>query len=79
VFADGALPEAISGLTRHGIGVLDIPREADTLGQARQRYGLGDTGEGLVLVRPDGYVMGRWRGLQPQPVLAALEQQGIAP
>ncbi|MDB5944426.1 MAG: binding domain protein [Ramlibacter sp.] len=79
VFADGALPEAISGLTAHGIGVLDIPREADNLGQARQRYGLGDTGEGLVLVRPDGYVMGRWRGLQPQPVLAALEEQGIAP
>ena len=77
VFADRALPQAISELVAQGIGVLDIPREADSLGQARQRYGLDDTTEGIVLVRPDGYVMGRWRGLQPQPLVDALRQKGF--
>ena len=78
VFADGPLPEAVVQLPRQGIAVLDIPADADTLGQARQRYGLpGPGAHGLVLVRPDAYVMGRWRGLDPAPLLAALEQQGL--
>jgi hypothetical protein len=34
---------------------------------------------GLVLVRPDGHVMARWRGLDPQPLLACLRDKGIAP
>ncbi|MES2343432.1 MAG: FAD-dependent monooxygenase, partial [Pseudomonadota bacterium] len=64
VFTDGALPEAIAELTAAGVGVLDIPPEADSQGQARQRYGLeGAATQALVLVRPDGYVMGRWHGL----------------
>ena len=80
VFSDGALPEAISALTAHGVGVLDIPPEADSLGQARERYGLtGYSNQALVLVRPDGYVMGRWHGLDPAPLLAALAEKGIAP
>jgi 3-(3-hydroxy-phenyl)propionate hydroxylase len=62
------------------VGVLDIPREADSLGQARERYGLGPAEqEALVLVRPDGYVMGRWHGLDARPLLAALAEQGIKP
>jgi 3-(3-hydroxy-phenyl)propionate hydroxylase len=80
VFADGAMPQAVAELTGHGIGVMDIEPGADTLGQARERYGLLDpkaTGleqaNGLVLVRPDGYVMGRWRGLDTAPLLAAME------
>jgi len=49
------------------------------LGQARLRYGLpGAQAQGLVLVRPDGYVMGRWRGLDPAALLAALKEKGIA-
>ena len=79
VFSDGALPEAVSALTGHGIGVLDIPREADSLNQGRERYGLVEGAAALVLVRPDGYVMGRWHGLDPTPVLAALEEKGISP
>lgn len=78
VFGDGALPEAVARLPEHGVGVLDIPAEADPLGQARQRYGLPDPGAtALVLVRPDGYVMGRWRGLDPASLLAALQNHGL--
>ena len=78
-FCDGPLPEAMTEFATRGIAVLDIPAEADSLGQARQRYGFTDTrAQGLVLVRPDGYVMGRWRGLDPAPVLAAFNQRGLA-
>jgi 3-(3-hydroxy-phenyl)propionate hydroxylase len=80
VFADGVLPSAVARLPEHGVAVLDIPADADTLGQARERYGLGELGaQGLVLVRPDGYVMGRWRGLETAPLLAALDSQGLTP
>ncbi|MBA4329659.1 MAG: FAD-dependent oxidoreductase [Polaromonas sp.] len=80
VFEEGALPDALRTLPEHGVAVLVIEPDADTLGQARQRYGLPDAAaEALVLVRPDGYVMGRWRGLDPAPLLALLEQKGLAP
>jgi 3-(3-hydroxy-phenyl)propionate hydroxylase len=79
VFGDGALPEAVAALTQHGVAVLDVPPEADALGQARARYGLPDAqARGLVLVRPDAYVMGRWRGLDPAPLLAAMRDKGFA-
>ena len=80
VFGDGALPHAAADLAEHGVAVLDIAPEADVHGQARERYGLpGPQATGLVLVRPDGYVMGRWRGLDPAPVLAALREKGLQP
>jgi 3-(3-hydroxy-phenyl)propionate hydroxylase len=61
------------------VAVLVIEPDADTLGQARQRYGLPDAAaQALVLVRPDGYVMGRWRALDPAPLLALLEEKGFA-
>lgn len=80
VFGDGPMPGALRELTDHGVAVLELPPEADRLGQARQRYGLPDPrAQALVLVRPDAYVMGRWRGLDPAPLLAALQQQGWRP
>lgn len=80
VFGDGALPHAVADLARHGIAVLDIAPDADIHGQARLRYGLPDgKATALVLVRPDGYVMGRWRGLDPAPVLACLREKGLQP
>ena len=80
VFGDGALPHAVADLASHGVAVLDIAPEADVHGQARARYGLYEAkATGLVLVRPDGYVMGRWRGLDPAPVLACLEEKGLQP
>ncbi|RZI98462.1 MAG: hypothetical protein EOO54_28870, partial [Haliea sp.] len=79
VFAGGALPDALRALPAQGVAVLAIEPEADTLGQARQRYGLPDaSSDALVLVRPDGYVLGRWRSLDPAPLLAALEQKEFA-
>ena len=79
VFGDGPLPEAVAELTGHGLAVLDIPPEADRLGQARERYGLtAGPAQALVLVRPDGYVMGRWRGLDPAPLLAAMNEKELA-
>jgi 3-(3-hydroxy-phenyl)propionate hydroxylase len=78
VFADGVLPDALRALPENGVAVLAIEPDADTLGQARQRYGLPDAScEALVLVRPDGYVMGRWRGLDPAPLLAVLAEKGF--
>jgi 3-(3-hydroxy-phenyl)propionate hydroxylase len=81
VFGAGALPRALGELASHGVAVLDIAPEADVHGQARLRYGLpgGLAPTGLVLVRPDGYVMGRWRGLDPAPVLACLRHRGLQP
>jgi 3-(3-hydroxy-phenyl)propionate hydroxylase len=80
VFADGAVPHAVADLANRGIAVLEIAPEADLHGQARTRYGLPEaSATGLVLVRPDGYVMGRWRGLDPAPVLASLQQKGLQP
>jgi 3-(3-hydroxy-phenyl)propionate hydroxylase len=79
VFGDGPLPHAVASLAEHGIAVLDIAPEADVHGQARERYGLAGAGTGLVLVRPDGYVMGRWRGLDAAPVLDALRNLGLQP
>jgi 3-(3-hydroxy-phenyl)propionate hydroxylase len=80
VFGDGPLPHAVADLAQHGVAVLDIAPEADVRGQARTRYGLpGEGATGLVLVRPDGHVMARWRGLDPQPLLACLRDKGIAP
>ena len=80
VFSNGALSDAVAQLTAAGVGVMDIPAEADVHGQARQRYGLdGTSAQALVLVRPDGYVMGRWHGLDPAPLLAALKLKGLTP
>jgi 3-(3-hydroxy-phenyl)propionate hydroxylase len=33
----------------------------------------------LLLVRPDGYIMGRWKGTEIAPVLAAMNQTGVSP
>ncbi|MDB5956626.1 FAD-dependent monooxygenase [Ramlibacter sp.] len=80
VFGDGSVPHAVADLATHGVAVLDVMPEADAHGQARSRYGLQHDGAtGLVLVRPDGYVMGRWRGLDPAPVLACLHAKGLQP
>jgi 3-(3-hydroxy-phenyl)propionate hydroxylase len=79
VFGDGALPHALASLAAHGVAVLHIAPEADALGQARDRYGVANGGDALVLVRPDGYVMGRWAGLDPAAVLACLRDKELQP
>ena len=44
-----------------------------------QGYGLPPGGQALVLVRPDGYVAGRWRGLDPAPLLAWFTRKEFRP
>jgi 3-(3-hydroxy-phenyl)propionate hydroxylase len=79
VFGDEPLPQAVAALTQHGVAVLEIPADADVLGQARERYGLpSPEATGLVLLRPDGYIMGRWRGLDAAAVLACLAKKGLS-
>ena len=64
------------GLRDRGITPLWIPPQCD---EARQRYGLGPSlEEATVLVRPDGYVMGRWRGANPQMLPQAFDQSGVS-
>lgn len=51
----------------------------DVHGQAWQRYGLRHPDEAaLVLVRPDGYVMGRWHVLDATHVTQALQSTGVS-
>ena len=65
-------------LAAHGVEIICITPSNDTSGQAWQRYGLPDAqAQGLLLIRPDGYVMGRWRTLDAQPVLKALRATGL--
>ena len=65
-------------LTDLGVAAIDLPSTTDSLGQAWERYGLTRPDEAaLVLVRPDGYVMGRWHGLDPAPVRAAFKTTGV--
>jgi 3-(3-hydroxy-phenyl)propionate hydroxylase len=58
-----------------GWKVLRIPRGADVHGQAWPRYGAGESA--LVLVRPDGYVFGRWASGDLQAALQALQDKGV--
>ena len=61
-----------------GFEVLTIDPPMDVHGQAWQRYGLsGAQDEALVLVRPDGYVMGRWHSHDPAPLLNSLITTGV--
>ena len=46
--------------------------------QAWERYGLGrGVDAALVLVRPDGYVMGRWPSLDGDAVRDAMQTSGV--
>ena len=72
VFTAGDIP---TELQMTGLPLLHITPKHE---QAWQRYGLTlPTSQGMVLVRPDGYVMGRWRTLSKQLIEAALLPHGI--
>jgi len=61
-----------------GVRSIALAPAVDHLGQAWQRYGLTQPdARALVLVRPDGYVMGRWHGQDAAPVRAALKETGV--
>jgi 3-(3-hydroxy-phenyl)propionate hydroxylase len=73
VFGEGALPTLPPG-----VRAVAVTHAADKHGQARERYGLAGDATGLELVRPDGYVLGRWRGLDTAPLRACLQAKGLA-
>ena len=78
VFNPPELSNPRPALAAQDIEVITITPANDTSGQAWQRYGLTDAqAQGLVLIRPDGYVMGRWRTLDAQSVLNALQAKGV--
>ena len=61
-----------------GIEAIAINPSTDTLGQAWQRYGLPDANaQSLVLVRPDAYVLGRWRAPVFSEILQALKSSAL--
>ena len=67
---EGGLPRDVEAIPIHPA--------ADPHGQAWRRSGLPvEAAPALVLVRPDGYVMGRWRGLDTAPLRAALQSSGV--
>ena len=77
VFA-GSLPPDLQALEALGVDILLLPPSPGAP-QAWQRYGLqSNTEEALVLVRPDAYVMGRWRGLNAAAVAQALDASGVS-
>ncbi|WP_236574319.1 FAD-dependent monooxygenase [Hydrogenophaga sp. PBL-H3] len=62
-----------------GLELLNIDPAMDIHVQAWQRYGLPSaTDTALVLVRPDGYVMGRWQGHNLAPLLQTLTTTGVS-
>lgn len=62
----------------HGVQALSITPAMDAHDQAWQRHGLRSADEcALVLVRPDGYVMGRWHGHEGARVAQALKTTGV--
>lgn len=71
--AQAATPVDVWRITRAGLE--DAHTLVDGLGQAWQRY---DAREGtLYLIRPDGYVLGRWREPDWAAVAAALAPYGL--
>jgi 3-(3-hydroxy-phenyl)propionate hydroxylase len=48
-------------------------------GQAAERYGVAPGAKALVVVRPDGYVFGRWDRIDLDAARAELKQRGVQP
>ena len=75
------LPAGWQALQARGVEPLLLPPSA-AAPQAWQRYGVGPAAAAagaLVLVRPDGYIMGRWRGTDIAPVVRAFDNSGVIP
>ncbi len=71
------VPAGLQALAARGVEPL-LLAPSDVAPQAWQRYGVGpEVAEALVLVRPDGYVMGRWRGMDVAAVVRAFDSSGV--
>ncbi|MEN9433429.1 MAG: hypothetical protein RLZZ422_1018 [Pseudomonadota bacterium] len=49
----------------------------DTYQQVQERYGFAEGEQGLILVRPDGYILGRWSGLALDTCVNAWQNKGF--
>jgi 3-(3-hydroxy-phenyl)propionate hydroxylase len=76
----GGAGDTVRSEDQAGWTLLQVPDGADSHGQARQRYGLPAAGgERLVLVRPDGYVFGRWDLADLDAARRELGKRGVTP
>jgi 3-(3-hydroxy-phenyl)propionate hydroxylase len=76
----GATGDAVRVESHPGLDVLHVPDTADALGQARERFGVPPgSAPRLVLVRPDGYVFGRWDRVDLDAARRELTSRGVKP
>jgi len=71
---DAARIDQVAGFT-----LVHLPARADASGQAAERYGVAPGAKALVVVRPDGYVFGRWDRIDLETARAELKQRGVQP
>ena len=75
VFGAALEPSKLNNLEQNDI---TIHSDSGNKYAGYSQFGLSDlTESALVLVRPDGYVMGRWKGTDIAPLLAAMKQTGV--
>jgi 3-(3-hydroxy-phenyl)propionate hydroxylase len=75
VVGEALEPSKQAGLEQNGIKIYSYSGNKYA---GYSQFGLPDlTESALILVRPDGYVMGRWKGADIAPLLAAIKQAGV--
>ncbi len=75
VVGEALEPSKQAGLEQNGIKIYSYSGNKYA---GYSQFGLPDlTESALILVRPDGYVMGRWKGADIAPLLAALKETGV--
>ncbi len=77
VFSSESNPDLSALVELPSLGIKILPL-VPSCTQAWQRYGLGGgVDAALVLVRPDGYVMGRWPSIDGVALRQAIEHSGV--
>ena len=75
VFGEALEPSKQVDLEQIGIKICSFSGNENA---GYSQFGLSNsTDSALILVRPDGYVMGRWKGTAIAPLLTAMKQTGV--